>query len=157
MNHLPLSPQSFIPNPLPSIPPLPPAFPLGYFGTYATYYNGRMLICSPGVTIQKTLRSPHYPYNYYKQHVFHPGMCHNYNPSEQLWNQFSGPMNSFRPGASLVRMGRYYTIYVGSRLFWSWLDLKSKYTYLVEFSYFYIYFFSFLRKIHDCFWRQSKS
>ena len=105
MNHLPLSPQSFIPNPLPSIPPLPPAFPLGYFGTYATYYNGRMLICSPGVTIQKTLRSPHYPYNYYKQHVFHPGMCHNYNPSEQLWNQFSGPMNSFRPGASLVRMG----------------------------------------------------
>ena len=45
---------------------------LGYFGTYATIHNNAMLTCSPGVTIQKTLRSAH-SRHYYKQNVFLPG------------------------------------------------------------------------------------
>ena len=113
MNHLPLSPQPF-PSEVPLIPPIPPEFPLGYFGTYSTIYNNQLLTCSPGVTIQKTLRSVH-SRRYYKQHVFHPGVCHHYNPFSQLWSPFSGPMNSFRPGASLVRMGKFIVASGGNR------------------------------------------
>ena len=113
MNHLPLSPQP-IPSEVPLIPPIPPEFPLGYFGTYSTIYNNQLLTCSPGVTIQKTLRSVH-SRRYYKQHVFHPGVCHHYNPFSQLWSPFSGPMNSFRPGASLVRMGKFIVASGGNR------------------------------------------
>ena len=49
------------------------------------------------------------------QRVFQAGQCFTYEREAKQWQPFSSPMNSYRGGASLARMGRFIIASGGNR------------------------------------------
>ena len=50
------------------------------------------------------------------QRAFQPGQCYYYDKANtKAWQPFSSPMNSYRGGASITRMGRFIVVSGGNR------------------------------------------
>ena len=96
----------------PIIAPLPPSFPLGSQGVFTTIYKKTLFACSPGAAID----NPQF-FSFFAQgeRAFQPGQCYIYKSKNKAWEPFSSPMNSYRGGASLTRMGRFIVASGGNR------------------------------------------
>ena len=90
-------------------PSLPATFPLGIEGTSASMVGRNLVVCSPGAQIVgpsldgsafRNLNQPSQP------RVI-PGSCFAYSTSQLNWRPFGSPMNTFRGGSSVTRMGRF--------------------------------------------------
>ena len=88
----------------PIIRPLPRAFPLGTQGISATVYKKNLFVCSPGAALQ----NPQF-FSFFSSGLrsFQPGQCYFYDKATKSWKPYSSPMNSYRGGASITRMGRF--------------------------------------------------
>lgn len=91
-------------------PSLPASFPLGIEGTSASMLGRNLVVCSPGAQLVgpsaldgasfRNLNQPNQP------RVI-PGSCFAYSTSQLNWRPFGSPMNTFRGGSSVTRMGRF--------------------------------------------------
>ena len=99
------------------IPSLPQSFPLGMQGIYTSVVGGNQLFaCSPGSTsVTSGFFTP------FGTSSVQPGGCYAYTNSLSGWQPFGSPMNTYRGGSSMTRMGRFF-IATGGRRFPSALD-----------------------------------
>ena len=103
---------AFITRVAPIISPLPPAFPLGSQGIFATIYKKQIFTCSPGAVPEN---GQFFSFFGMGQRVFQAGQCYSYARQSRSWRPFSSPMNSYRGGASIARMGRFIVASGGNR------------------------------------------
>eukprot|EP00095_Tigriopus_kingsejongensis_P003452 maker-scaffold13_size735724-snap-gene-1.13 protein:Tk03452 transcript:maker-scaffold13_size735724-snap-gene-1.13-mRNA-1 annotation:"kelch-like protein 2" len=104
-------PQGPIPNVTPMIPsvfrraihlpPIPPQFPMGSEGTMGTVLNSELFMCSPGTERGSFARGfPTLP-------NFQSGGCMKFSQGQKAWQPVGSPMNTYRGGGSISRMGRF--------------------------------------------------
>ncbi len=74
-------------------------------GVYASVYKKTVFTCSPGAAVRN---AQFFSFFGQGQRLFQPGQCYSYNPAFHRWQPFSSPMNSYRGGASVTRMGRFF-------------------------------------------------
>ncbi len=103
---------AFIRRNRPIISPLPQNFPLGSQGVHATLFKRTLFVCSPGAAVEN---AQFFSFFGQGQRAFQPGQCYYYDKDNKAWAPFSGPMNSYRGGASLTRMGRFIVVSGGNR------------------------------------------
>ena len=98
---------AFIRRNQPIIRPLPRAFPLGSQGIQATVYKKNLFVCSPGAALE----NPQF-FSFFASGLrsFQPGQCYFYDKNSKSWKPYSSPMNSYRGGASITRMGRFIVV-----------------------------------------------
>ncbi|XP_059085071.1 uncharacterized protein LOC131882056 [Tigriopus californicus] len=85
------------------IPSLPPQFPLGKEGSMSTMMNAQLLMCSPGAQRGSSLLGS----LLLGFSNFQPGGCFGFSSELRLWEPVGSPMNTFRGGSSINRMGRF--------------------------------------------------
>ncbi len=85
------------------LPNLPAEFPLGRLGMFGTIINGdTVMACSPGAAV--TTASPYFGFT--TQEV-RTGECYAFSPTLLRWQPLGSPMNGFRGGGTITRMGRF--------------------------------------------------
>ena len=103
---------AFIRRRRPIIPPLPSSFPLGSQGVQATIFKRTLFVCSPGAAVEN---AQFFSFFGQGQRAFQAGQCYYYDKENKAWKPFSTPMNSYRGGASITRMGRFIVVSGGNR------------------------------------------
>lgn len=84
------------------IPALPPQFPLGKEGSMSTMVNAQLLMCSPGAQRGNSILGGLLGFSNVQ-----PGGCFGYSSALRAWEPVGSPMNTFRGGSSINRMGRF--------------------------------------------------
>ena len=84
--------------------PLPAQFPLGTEGCQSSMSNGKLYMCSPGAQrgafafFGGRLVGP----------ALQPGGCYAYSAPLRAWQPVGSPMNTYRGGSAISRMGRFF-------------------------------------------------
>jgi len=77
---------------------------------FSSIMSGRLFACSPGVASLVTTRPTGF-FNFRSvvtsRAQVQSGACYVYNPRTLTWQAYGSPMNTFRGGATITRMGRF--------------------------------------------------